>query len=112
MGLARELAARITSMKYDDLPEEALYWGKVAILDTIGVTLAGALEEGPRIVDEVLGLPASGPSLIFGTRTSRSRARCGARERHGGARARLRQYGREPGRACGRGDGARDARRR
>ena len=68
MGLARELAARITSMKYDDLPEEALYWGKIAILDTIGVTLAGALEEGPRILDEVLGLPAGGPSLVFGTR--------------------------------------------
>jgi 2-methylcitrate dehydratase PrpD len=68
MGLARELAARITSMNYDDLPEEALYWGKVAILDTIGVTLAGALEEGPRILDDVLGSPAGGPSLIFGTR--------------------------------------------
>jgi 2-methylcitrate dehydratase PrpD len=68
MGLARELAARITSMRYDDLPEEALYWGKIAILDTIGVTLAGTLEEGPRILDEVLGTPAAGPSLIFGTR--------------------------------------------
>ena len=59
MGLARELAARITAMSYDDLPEEALYWGKIAILDTIGVTLAGALEEGPRILDEVLGQPAA-----------------------------------------------------
>jgi 2-methylcitrate dehydratase PrpD len=68
MGLARELAARITAMTYDGLPEEALYWGKIAILDTIGVTLAGALEDGPRILDDVLGTPAAGPSLILGTR--------------------------------------------
>ncbi|MGZ8203451.1 MAG: MmgE/PrpD family protein [Burkholderiales bacterium] len=68
MGLARELAERITALNYADLPEQALYWGKVAIMDTVGVTLAGSLEEGPRILDEVLGLPASGPSLVFGTR--------------------------------------------
>jgi 2-methylcitrate dehydratase PrpD len=67
MGLARELAVRITALNYDDLPEEAIHWGKVAILDTIGVALAGAFEDGPRILDEVLGLPASGPSLVFGT---------------------------------------------
>jgi 2-methylcitrate dehydratase PrpD len=67
MGLARELAVRITALEYSDLPEEAIYWGKIAVLDTIGVTLAGALEDGPRILDEVLGLPDSGPSLVFGT---------------------------------------------
>jgi 2-methylcitrate dehydratase PrpD len=68
MGLARELAERIAAMRYDDLSDEALYWGKIAVLDTIGVTLAGALEDAPRLLDEVVGLPAAGPSLIFATR--------------------------------------------
>ena len=68
MGLARELAERIAAMRYEDLSDDALYWGKIAVLDTIGVTLAGALEDAPRLLDEVVGLPAGGPSLIFGTR--------------------------------------------
>ena len=41
MGLARELAERIAAMQYSDLSEEAIYWGKIALLDTVGVTLAG-----------------------------------------------------------------------
>lgn len=68
MGLARELAERIAAMRYGDLPEAAIYWSKVAILDTVGVALAGAREKAPRLVDEVLGLPSgTGKSLIFGT---------------------------------------------
>ncbi|HSQ02573.1 MAG TPA: MmgE/PrpD family protein, partial [Burkholderiales bacterium] len=67
MGLARELAERIIALRYEDLPEAAIYWNKVAMLDTIGVMLAGTREEAPRLVDEVLGLPDTGPSLIFGT---------------------------------------------
>jgi 2-methylcitrate dehydratase PrpD len=67
MRLARELAERIVAMRYGDLTEDAIYWSKIAMLDTIGVTLAGATEDAPRMVDEVLGLPAAGPSLIFGT---------------------------------------------
>lgn len=68
MGLARELAERIAAMQYADLSDEALYWGKIAVLDTIGVTLAGALEDAPRLLDDVVGLPGGGPSLIFGTK--------------------------------------------
>lgn len=68
MGLARELAERIAAMQYGDLPEAAIYWSKVAILDTVGVALAGAHEKAPRLVDEVLGLPSgTGRSLIIGT---------------------------------------------
>ena len=68
MGLARQLAQRVNALQYDDLPPEAHYWSKVAVLDTLGVTLAGSLEEAPRIVEEVLGLPAChGPCLIFGS---------------------------------------------
>ena len=44
MNLARQLAERITALRYEDLPPEAVYWSRVAVLDTIGVTLAGAVE--------------------------------------------------------------------
>jgi 2-methylcitrate dehydratase PrpD len=67
MGIARELAERITALRFDDLSEDAIFWNKIAMLDTVGVMLAGANEEAPRLVDEVLGFPSSGPSLIFGT---------------------------------------------
>jgi 2-methylcitrate dehydratase PrpD len=68
MSLAHELAQRITALRYEDLPPEAVYWSKVAVLDTVGVALAGAVEAAPRILEEVLDLGAgSGPSLVWGT---------------------------------------------
>lgn len=68
MGLARQFAERVAALDYEDLPPEAVYWSKVAVLDTVGVTLAGAVEAAPRILGEVLGLQAgAGPSLILGT---------------------------------------------
>lgn len=68
MNLARQLAERISALRYEDLPPEAVYWCRIAVLDTLGVMLAGAVEEAPRIVEEVLGLPVNGgPSLIVGT---------------------------------------------
>ncbi len=68
MSLARQLAERITALRYEDLPPEAVYWSRIAVLDTVGVALAGALEAAPKIVEDVLELHASGgPSLIFGT---------------------------------------------
>lgn len=68
MSLARQLAERITALHYEDLPPEAVYWGRIAVMDTVGVMLAGAIEAAPRILADVLGLHASsGPSLIFGT---------------------------------------------
>src|SRR6266508_5266934 len=54
-------------MKYGDLSDEAVYANKIALLDTIGVTLAGCREDAPRILDEVVAPKAGGPSLIFGT---------------------------------------------
>jgi len=68
MSLARQLAERSTALRYEDLPAEAVYWSKVAVLDTIGVTLAGTVEEAPKIVEDIIGSQAGdGPSLIFGT---------------------------------------------
>jgi 2-methylcitrate dehydratase PrpD len=68
MSLARQLAERVTALAHEDFPPEATAWGKVALLDTLGVTLAGAGDEAPRIVEEVLGIEAiEGPCLIVGT---------------------------------------------
>jgi 2-methylcitrate dehydratase PrpD len=65
MTLALELATRINALRYESLPSEAVHWAKVGILDTVGVTLAGAREDCTRIVESVSGRGA-GPSLIFG----------------------------------------------
>ena len=44
MTIAAELARRIGAIRSTDLPAEAVAWAKVGILDTVGVTLAGAGE--------------------------------------------------------------------
>ena len=67
MTIAHELAERVTAMRFEDLPSEAVYWSRVGVLDTIGVTLAGACEPGPRIVHEALVGDARGPCLVVGT---------------------------------------------
>jgi len=68
MNLARKLAERVAALRHEDFPPEANYWGKVAVLDTLGVTLAGSVEEAPHIVEDVLELRAGdGPCLIYGT---------------------------------------------
>ncbi len=66
--IADELARRIVAMTYDDLPDEAVRWAKIAILDTVGVTLAGSVEDCAQIVGGVEGVgAAAGPSLVFGS---------------------------------------------
>ncbi|MGH8660267.1 MAG: MmgE/PrpD family protein [Burkholderiales bacterium] len=67
MTLALELAKRINALRYEGLPAEAVHGAKVGILDTVGVTLAGAREDAARIVDGIAARGVSGPSLIFGT---------------------------------------------
>ena len=67
MTLAQELAKRINAVRYEDLPPDAIHWAKVGILDTVGVTLAGAREETARIVENVTATGAgAGTSLLFG----------------------------------------------
>jgi 2-methylcitrate dehydratase PrpD len=68
MSIAETLADRIAGITYDALPTDAVHWSKVAILDTVGVTLAGSTEPCARIVAHVTTAGGStGPSLIFGT---------------------------------------------
>ena len=70
MTLALELAKRISALRYEELPPEAVRWAKVGILDTIGVTLTGADEECTRIVAGVAGVTLrggpGGAALVFG----------------------------------------------
>ena len=68
MTIATEIAARITAMRYEDLPAEAVHWAKVAIIDTLACALAGAAEEAPRIAEKVAATYGGvGPSLLWGT---------------------------------------------
>jgi 2-methylcitrate dehydratase PrpD len=65
MSIALELARRVNALKYEDLPPEAIHWAKVGVLDTVGVTLAGADDPSATIVAGVLS--GNGPALLVGT---------------------------------------------
>ncbi|HTQ33798.1 MAG TPA: MmgE/PrpD family protein [Stellaceae bacterium] len=65
MTLIEQIAENIVAIRYPDLPREAVDWAKAAILDTVGVTLAGAGEDCARIVAATLG-SSPGPCLVFG----------------------------------------------
>ncbi|MBI3045262.1 MAG: MmgE/PrpD family protein [Betaproteobacteria bacterium] len=66
MALTLELAKRINSLSFNELPDAAIHWAKVGILDMVGVTLAGSREDATRIVENVTLYSMEGPSLIFG----------------------------------------------
>ncbi len=66
MALAFELATRINAVRFEDLPPAAVHWAKVGILDTVGVTLAGARDPSAQILADALAA-APGPSLVFGS---------------------------------------------
>ena len=69
MTIAIELGRRITAMRYENLPAEALHWAKVSLIDTMACALAGAHEECARVTAQVLtSHAAAGPSLVWGTR--------------------------------------------
>jgi 2-methylcitrate dehydratase PrpD len=68
MTLIEQIAEKIVAIRYEDLPREAVEWSKAAILDTVGVTLAGSREECTRIIEQVLAAEsAGGDSLVFGS---------------------------------------------
>ena len=68
MTLIEQIAEKIVAIRYAELPAEAVAWSKAAILDTVGVTLAGAGEDCARIVAQTLGAGgAAGDCLIFGS---------------------------------------------
>jgi len=66
--IAETLATRIASVSYDSLPDPVRHWAKVAIMDTVGCTLAGAAEPCAQIAGRVAAIGgANGPCVIFGT---------------------------------------------
>lgn len=65
MPFALELAKLINKTSFDSLPAETLQWARVGILDTIGVTIAGAADPSARIVVRSLG-STTGPAYVFG----------------------------------------------
>ena len=68
MTFALELARKINSLYYGNLPEQAIYWAKVAIIDAVGSALAGTREPCTRIVERISGLDQTcrGACLVFG----------------------------------------------
>ncbi|HWI15693.1 MAG TPA: MmgE/PrpD family protein, partial [Burkholderiales bacterium] len=66
MTIAQELARRINALHYDTLPQAAVHWAKVGILDTIGVTLAGSNDPSATLLAAAISSGA-GPSLVYGT---------------------------------------------
>src|SRR5499433_4225470 len=67
--LLRALADRIAEVTFEALPREAVATAKKGILDTVGVTLAGAKEDTTAVVARTLRWTAGqGAALIFGGR--------------------------------------------
>ena len=67
--LLRALADRIAEVTFEALPRAAVATAKEGILDTVGVTLAGAKEDTTAVVARTLRWTAGqGAALIFGGR--------------------------------------------
>jgi 2-methylcitrate dehydratase PrpD len=67
MSIADQIADRIVGVEYEQIPAEAIAWAKSGLLDTVGVTLAGAEQDCARMAGAALGVAAApGPSLVFG----------------------------------------------
>lgn len=72
MTLAQDMAERIVAMRADNLPQAALDWSKVGVMDTLEVTLAGVKEDAPSTVAELIGAnighgAAGGEALVLGS---------------------------------------------
>ena len=67
MSIAKSLGERIAAFTSADVPDEALRWARIGIIDTIGVTLAGSAEPCARIARTVAA-PSNGAALVVGTR--------------------------------------------
>ncbi|MEX2451158.1 MAG: MmgE/PrpD family protein [Rhodospirillales bacterium] len=67
MNFAKRLAERIHAVGECPPSTDSLRWARLAIADTIGVTLAGAVTETARIVRRVTPTHAGGPARLLGT---------------------------------------------
>ena len=69
MTIAEELGRRIAAMNFASLPQEAVHWAQVGILDTVGVTLAGRDEGCTQIVSRIAP-PGAGSARLMGSRAT------------------------------------------
>lgn len=68
LHISTEIARRVLLFRYDDLPDLATRAAKNALLDTLGVTLAGSSEPSAAIVRDILARDSrTGTSVVFGT---------------------------------------------
>lgn len=67
MTIALALGEHIAATRFADLPDAAVHWAKVGILDTVGCILAGAREPCAVIIGRQATIGASGGQcLVFG----------------------------------------------
>ena len=71
MGVARQLGEKVAGLDWAAINDEALHWAKAGIMDTIGVTLAGANQDCARIAARTIATGRAmsgddGPALVFG----------------------------------------------
>lgn len=69
-SLAQFFGERVARLSYADLSAEAVGWARVGVLDTVGVTLAGAIEPCATLLSSAIS-DAQGPAVVFGTRLKR-----------------------------------------
>ncbi len=68
MPISYELAKRIIGIRYEELPSGAIRQAKRAILDTLGVALAGSAEPAVTLLRKVLGEESTAAnSVVFGS---------------------------------------------
>lgn len=70
--LAVELAERAIAIDLDQVSPEGLSTAQMAILDTIGVTLAGSLEACVDIARRASSIAKTGPATLFGSAATTS----------------------------------------
>lgn len=66
--LLQSLAAKVAAFGPADMTPHAIHLARTAIIDTLGVTLAGASEPAATLLRETPGVaPPGGPCTVFGT---------------------------------------------
>ena len=69
MSLTRQVADFVAGTKFQDLPEEATAKAKEAIIDCIGVTLAGSVDPaGKKMIGFVSKLGSAGQATVVGAK--------------------------------------------
>ena len=67
-ALTIDLGKFIAGIRYGDIPGDAIPLIKIAFVDCIGVMIAGAHEDGLRLLESALTLAPGGASILFSNR--------------------------------------------